>query len=226
MSVPSYAGIFYEGLQHKYVLDGIRGIRDVLGPESIDLNIISAKYGLLDQLDLVEPYDVSFNNMKNDEIIQTARDLKIHEDLQAKVPEYNIVFYLLGLNYLKTLELPFYYDACTQHVFLISPAYQSMVTEFTHDRKKGQQDHRENYFVFDAGSELGLALGVQNIALKGYVFKRLGERMQEEGEYGARDIRRNLIAHPQKYFQEFINSLVTENKKQKEEDQSKQITLL
>ena len=141
-----YAGTFYEGLQHKYVLDGIRAIRDILGPESIDLKIISAKYGLLDELDHIEPYNVTFNDMKHDEIIQTARELKIHEDLQKKVPYYNIVFYLLGIEYLKTLELPFWQDALTNHIFLVSPAYQSIITDFTHNRKKGHKDHRDKLF--------------------------------------------------------------------------------
>ena len=215
MKKPGCAGIFYQGLQHKYTLDGIRAVRKVLGPESIDFGIVSAKYGLLNEMDLIEPYDVSFNSMKHDEIIRTARNLKIHEDLQEKVPHYNVVFYLMGLDYLKALELPFWRDGITQHIFLVSPAYQSIITEFTHNRKKGHQDHRDNYHVFDAGSQLGIDLGVQNIALKGYIFKRLGEYMQKGGEYHARDVRIELYSNTQFFFQSFLDDLVIQRQTRK-----------
>ena len=226
MKKPGCAGIFYEGLHHKYALDGIRAIRKVLGPESIDFGIISAKYGVLNEMDFIEPYDLSFNTMKHDEIINHARDLKIHEDLQEKVPNYNVVFYLMGLDYLKALELPFWRDGITQHIFLVSPAYQSIITDFTHNRKKGHQDHRDNYFVFDAGSQLGIDLGVQNIALKGYVFKRFGEYMENGGEYHARDVRIELYSNTQFFFQSFLDHLIVQRKEEKEKVESKQISLL
>ena len=232
MKKPGCAGIFYQGLQHKYVLDGLRAIRKALGSESIDFGIISAKYGLLNEMDIIEPYDVSFNSMKHDEIIRTARNLKIHEDLQEKVPNYAIVFYLMGLDYLKALELPFWRDGITQHIFLVSPAYQSIITDFTTDRKKGHSDHRDNYHVFDAGSQLGIDLGVQNIALKGYVFKRFGEYVESLDEYDASGARNQLYTNTQFFFSEFLGDLVIQRqeekerqKRQDEEDRNKQNTL-
>ena len=222
------AGLFYEGLQHKYTLDGIRAIRDTLGPESIDFNIISAKYGLLDELDVIEPYNVTFNDMRHDEIITAARDLNIHKDMQKKVANYDIIFYLLGLNYLKTLELPFLRDSLTNHLFLISPQGKSIIEDFTHERKKGHSDHRFNYFTFNAGSQLGLDLGVQNISLKGYVFKRFGNHLKEEGIHKARIIVRDIGQDPPS-FQSFVDSLVTERKlilEKEKEDNSKQLSFL
>ena len=224
--VPGVAGLFYEGLQHKYVLDGIRSIREILGPESIDLSIISAKYGLLDELKIIEPYDISFNTMKHDEIIGTARELNIHRDMQKKVVNYDVVFYLLGLDYLKALELPFLRDGLTNHLFLISPQGKSIIEGFTHDRKKGHSDHRDNYFTFDCGSDLGRDLAVQNIALKGFIFKKFGEHLKEDYNR-ARDIRRTLVQNP-KEFQEFITYLVYDRKAKLEEAKkavSKQLEL-
>lgn len=222
------AGLFYEGLQHKYALDGLRAIRDTLGPESIDFNIISAKYGLLDEMNFIEPYNITFNDMKHDEIIKTARELNIHDDMQEKVADYDIIIYLLGLNYLKTLELPFYRDSMVTHLFLTSPSYRSMIEEFTSEGRVGHQDHRFNYFAFDAGSQLGLDLGVQNISLKGYVFKRFGEYLKEEGIHKAKVIIRNLALDPPS-FQGFIDSLITERKlalEKEKEDNSRQLTFL
>ena len=225
-NVSGVAGLFYEGLQHKYVLDGIRSIRDILGPDSIDLSIISAKYGLLDEMDIIEPYDVSFNTMKHDEIIKTARELNIHEDMQGKVVDYDVVFYLLGLDYLKALELPFFRDGLTNHLFLISPLGKTIIEKFTHDRKKGHSDYRDNYFTFDCGSQLGIDLAVQNIALKGYIFKQFGEHLNKDYNR-ARDIRRTLVEDP-KEFQQFIDYLVFDRKaklEQMKEAVSKQLEL-
>ena len=224
---PGVAGVFYEGLQHKYVLEGIRSIRKILGPESIDLSIISAKYGLLDELDIIEPYDVTFNDMRHDDIIRTSRELNIHRDMQKKVVNYDIVFYLLGLNYLKTLELPFLRDGLTNHFFLISPQGKTIIEKFTHDRKKGHSDHRDNYFTYDAGSQLSADFGVQNIALKGFVFKRLGEHFKEDYDR-ARSCRRQLMQTPE-LFGELIDYFVMDRKQkiaQAKADVSKQLELL
>ena len=224
--VPRVAGVFYEGLQHKYVLEGIRSIRQTLGPESIDLSIISAKYGLLDELDIIEPYDVTFNDMKHDEIIKTARELNIHDDMQKKVVNYDIVFYLLGLNYLKTLELPFDRDGLTNHFFLVSPVGKSIITKFTEERRDEHWDHRDNYFTYDAGSKLSADFGVQNIALKGFVFKRLGEHFKEDYDR-ARSCRRQLMQTPE-LFGELIDYFVMDRYQklaQAKEDASKQLEL-
>ena len=227
-AIAGCAGLFYEGLQHKYVLDGIRAIRDTLGAESIDLNIISAKYGLLDELDLVEPYNITFNDMKHDEIIRTARELDIHRDMQRKITDYDMIFYLLGLDYLKALELPFLRDGLINHLFLISPQGKSIIEKFTHDRKKGHSDHRDNYFTFNSGSQLGIDLGVQNIALKGYIFKMFGKYLKEEGTHKAKVIIRSLAIDPLS-FQSFIDALVDERKiriEKEKEDNSRQLNFL
>ena len=223
---PGVAGLFYKGLQHKYALEGIQNIRKVLGSESIDFNIISAKYGLLNELDIIEPYDVSFNTMKHDEIIKTARELNIHRDMQRKVADYNVVFYLLGIDYLKALELPFLRDGLTNHMFLISPTYKSLIEEFTHERRRGHSDYRTNYFTFDCGSNLGLELGVQNIALKGFIFKEFGKHLNAD-YHRARDIRRTLVEDPEK-FQEWMDYLIYDRRAKLEEakkEVSKQMNL-
>ena len=223
-NVPGIAGVFYEGLQHKYVLDGIHGIRQTLGAEAIDFNIISAKYGLLNELDIIEPYDVTFNNMKHDEIIKRAKELNIHRDLQRKVADYDMIFYLLGLNYLKTLELPFHAERDTTHLFLMSPRYTHMITKFCDNGKFRTNENRKNYFTFDCGSQLSIDLGIQNIALKGYIFKRLGEHIKE----AQNELIMKAIKNDPQVLKLFIDTLVLDRQDkiaQAKEAVSKQLEL-
>ena len=198
MKVPGHAGIFYQGLQHLYVLEGIRNIRDALGPDSVDLGIISAKYGFLNELDYIEPYNVTFNTMSKDEIISTARNLKIHDKVESKVNQYDLVIYLLGKEYVQALELPFHREESTTHIFLLGPIHEHLITKFYGNENKN------NYFFIPCGAKLSKNLGVQGIALKGYILKKLGESIKDESI----GISLTSLKEDPKRFEEFFDSLV------------------
>ena len=210
MNIPGYAGVFYQGLQHHYVSHGVRDMRDTYGMFGIGLYIISAKYGLLKELDMVAPYNTTFNSMTNKEILSTARDLKIHDDMSQTAQEWDLIIYLLGKQYVQALELPLSCNNHTTHVFLLGSMYKDMIPD------------QPNYYFIDAGSTLAKELGVQNIALKGYIIKRLGEHIKE----AKNQVLLPAIMQNPEVLKLFIDALVLSRQDELEAKNDKQVTLI
>ena len=210
MNIPGYAGVFYQGLQHRYVSHGVRDMRDTYGMFGIGLYIISAKHGLLKELDMVSPYNTTFNSMTNKEILSTARELKIHDDMSQTAQEWDLIIYLLGKQYVQALELPLTKNDHTTHIFLLGSMYKDMIPD------------QPNYHFIDAGSALAKELGVQNIALKGYIIKRLGEHIKE----AENKILLPAIMQNPEVLKLFIDALVLSRQDQLAEEKEKQVTLI
>jgi hypothetical protein len=100
------AAELYTGQQHSYVIQGLQVLRECLGKESVHLKIVSAGYGLLDETDQVVPYEVTFNDLKAQELDIWATELNISLDLEVAIQDYDLVFFLLGEKYLRAISLP------------------------------------------------------------------------------------------------------------------------
>lgn len=98
------AGEMYTGTQHKELMDGVRRYRQHGG--DIDVAILSAGYGLLKEHDHIAPYEVTFNSMNTAKIKSWSYDLKITEELQKFIRNYDLVFFLLGDKYLQAVDWP------------------------------------------------------------------------------------------------------------------------
>jgi hypothetical protein len=98
------ASEMYTGSQHLALMNGIKEYRSKGG--GIDLCIISAGYGLLSEETLIVPYEVTFNTMDSFAIKRWARQLKITQNLQEKIENYDLIFFLLGDKYLQAVEWP------------------------------------------------------------------------------------------------------------------------
>ena len=94
------ASEMYTGMQHLRLMEGINLFRKSLGKKSIDVNILSAGYGLIAENRAIAPYEVTFNNMKGHEVDAWSKHLGIREDFEKVVRDYDLVFLLLGENYL------------------------------------------------------------------------------------------------------------------------------
>ena len=79
-----------------------------------------------------------------------------------------------------------------------------------------------NYHFIDAGSALAKELGVQNIALKGYIIKRLGEHIKE----AENKILLPAIMQNPEVLKLFIDALVLSRQDQLAEEKEKQVTLI
>jgi hypothetical protein len=96
----------YTGAQHLRLMEGLQSLRQEHSSIAIDLKILSAGYGLIDEDKSIVPYEVTFSGMKQLEIVQQSKILKIHQTVESAIHNYDLIFLLLGDNYLKTIELP------------------------------------------------------------------------------------------------------------------------
>lgn len=98
----------YTGEQHNKTVEGLNILREK--GVSVDLNIISAGYGLIKETDQIAYYDLTFFNKKDFpkgcDIITWSKRLRIQENVIKAISNYDIVFFLLGEHYLTALNLP------------------------------------------------------------------------------------------------------------------------
>ena len=94
----------YKGLQHTNVVEAVNILRDTFKDITVDVNIISAGYGLLKENDIIVPYEVTFNTMKARQFEAWVNYLNINRDVNETIKDYDIIFLLLGGKYLRTLK--------------------------------------------------------------------------------------------------------------------------
>ena len=204
---PGPAGTFYKGLGHQYVLNGVQSIRKALGQEAVDLKIISAKYGLLDENHIVYPYDMTFQGMSKDQIIEHSRKLDIHNEVQDLVPNYGLVIYCLGKEYVEALELPFMGDGCTSHLFLLGQSHKNLL------KFDDPNNIHTNYHLVPVGTDLAKQFGVMSINLKGFIIKKLGEhvKLAADNANNFKDILLNTISAEPDTLNQFITMLLLDH---------------
>ena len=199
LSRPAPARDFYNSPGHRYLIEGVDSIRETLGENAIDLNIFSAKHGLLNENDIVEPYDSDFGKVGKWEAIRRARENNTREQIIDKVRNYSIVFYCLGRRYFQALETPFYNDLCTEHFFLVGPVHTNLF-KFT--------EEHTNYHHIPTGVKLATQLGVVAVDLKGFLFKKMGEHLKKTKDDFMTDHILNRMLLDPNVFMEFIDELI------------------
>ena len=180
------AAKMYTGKQHSRLMEGVNQVRTRYGQSSLDLAIISAEHGLLNENDIIAPYNVTFQQMKTAEILEKSRHLQLHERVAALIARYDVVFFLLGKEYVQALRLPFgesgpgeqVPETVTQ-IFLLGAGYRRFIPD------------APNVHFVPAGSALSQTLGVMGIALKGFVFKKICEAVCRDGLQLFEEIRQN-----------------------------------
>ena len=149
--------------------EGVEALRARHGPDIADWYIISAGYGLLDEAEIIVPYNVTFKNVatgKNltkDELLDRYTHLQIHEDVETLISRYDLVFFLLGQEYVRALQqLPFEVPDKVTQIFLAPPSWESRIP-----------DGSSNVHVALAGVDLVAQLqDATRYNLKGFVFKK------------------------------------------------------
>ena len=189
------AAKMYTGQQHTLLMEGVNQVRACHGQSSLDVAIISAEYGLLNENDVIAPYNVTFQGMKKAEILEKSRRLQLRERVAALIARYDVVFFLLGKEYVQALQLPLeesrpgghtsrpgghksrpgglsYWGGVPESVtqiFLLGAGYRRLIPD------------APNVHFVPAGSALSRTLGVMGVALKGFVFKKMCEAVCREG---------------------------------------------
>ena len=163
------AAKMYTGLQHRRLMEGLKQVRQVYGEQAVDLAIVSAKYGLLSECKVIAPYNCTFQGLRTNEILERSDSLQIHEKTEDLIKGYDLVFFLLGNEYVQALQLPFDVPDTVTQIFLLGKTHKGLIP------------YLPNVHFVPAGSELARELSVMGIALKGVVFKKLCGAVCREG---------------------------------------------
>lgn len=96
----------YTGRQHEHLMKGVQTLRGSEEAVSVDVSIVSAGYGVVDEERMVAPYDLTFSEMSRREARSWAREQGIPSDVRKtlrKNADVHIV--LLGTAYLDAARL-------------------------------------------------------------------------------------------------------------------------
>ena len=201
------AAKMYTGQQHTLLMDGVNQVRTRYGQSSLDVAIISAEYGLLNENDVIAPYNVTFQGMKKAEILEKSRRLQLRERVAALIARYDVVFFLLGKEYVQALQLPLEESRPGGNASRPGGlSYRGSASGLGESKSRpgglsyrgGVQEAVTQIFLLGAGyrrlipdapnvhfvpagSALSRTLGVMGVALKGFVFKKICEAVCREG---------------------------------------------
>jgi hypothetical protein len=163
------ASEMYTGIQHISLMEGLKKVWSKYGVSVVDLYIISAGYGLLSRNDIIVPYEVTFGGMTAKQILERSKMLDIHKQVESLIGHYDLVFFLLGREYIIALRLPFRVSDTVTQIFLMGQTYRTLIPNLP------------NTFFVPAGQDLAAQLQTTNIALKGVLFRSLCETVHREG---------------------------------------------
>ena len=169
----------YTGQQHHYLRAGLEEVRKVYRSTVIDLHIISAGYGLLTEDDVIVPYNVTFSGLNKSDLLAHSNSLQLHKHVETLIAGYDLVFFLLGREYVQALQLPFEVPDTVTQIFLLGMGYRKLIPD------------SPNVHFVPTGSDLARELGVMGVALKGFVFKQLCDVVRRDGLQVFEEVRQN-----------------------------------
>jgi hypothetical protein len=95
----------YTGRQQESVQDAVRRLRS--NGHSVEQYYISAGFGLVQEDEMLPPYEATFSSMSVSETRERSAKLHIREDLQQVLQqsEYDVVFFTLGKDYYTSIDI-------------------------------------------------------------------------------------------------------------------------
>jgi len=100
------AGAMYRGRQHSLMMEGVKRLRIGFSKASFDVAIVSAGYGLLSENRQIAPYNITFQGKGLHWARKQGVALGIPEAMRTLIPQYEVIFFLLGKEYLCSLGAP------------------------------------------------------------------------------------------------------------------------
>lgn len=151
------ASELYTGWQHRYMMSGVKALRNKFGSSACSVKIVSAGYGLVDEEQRLVPYEVTFQGQRPRWIHERSSQLGIPAAIRRAVIGYDAVVFLLGKDYLISTDPP------------LIPAFRQRFIFFTPEVGPG---FHSNATIVPAGlKEVGVGSGT--VALKGKMFELL-----------------------------------------------------
>lgn len=179
------ASQIYTGLQHLRVIEAVELLRQSFGKEAIDLVILSAGYGLIPENQIIVPYEVTFNTMKGHEVDEWAKFLEVHQAFEKTIADYDLVFLLLGENYLRSLRLPVVTKPEQTLIFLTSKTSAALIKGLV-----------ANIFVLPLSNAEAKRYSYGLVGLKGFLLKRFAESVVSNPE-----LLQKLYENPENFTQ-------------------------
>jgi hypothetical protein len=110
----------YTGRRHRYMMNGVNAIRHRFGTSVCSVKIISAGYGLVDEEQRLVPYEVTFQQRRPQWIQEQATRLGIPAAVREAVIGFDVVLFLLGKEYLISIQPPLCPEINQRFVFFTS----------------------------------------------------------------------------------------------------------
>lgn len=160
------AGKLYQGRQHLQLMQGVDALRQAFGHAVVDVKIISAGFGLVDEEEKLPLYNATFADQSSAKVITIAQRLGIPQAMdQLMQGQYDCAFFLLGENYLLSIGLPFAHTPSFPCLFLSGPS--------SHKRIPRSMPYR---FV-RVGQDDSIAFSYNLVGLKGQLFKLFADQI-------------------------------------------------
>lgn len=96
----------YTGDQHRYLMEGVRALRAACPGLEVDVRIVSAGYGLLQEHEDIAPYEVTFNDMGRREARAWATRQGVPRALDEAARDAAGIVCCLGERYMDAIGAP------------------------------------------------------------------------------------------------------------------------
>jgi len=160
------AGELYRGRQHLQLMQGINLLRKTFRYDAVDVKIISAGFGVVDENQLLPPYNVTFADQSSSKVLTAAQRLKIPQKINRLIQgDYSCAFFLLGDKYLLSIGLPFKHIPNFPCLFLAGPSNRKRVPR------------RFPYTFVRVGQDDSISFSYNLVGLKGQLIKLFAEQI-------------------------------------------------
>lgn len=109
----------YTGQHHQSVMRTVERLRQAWPSTRVEVIVVSAGYGVIDESDLIIPYDASFAGLAPTIARERARRLGIRQRLQSRLGDHEAALLLLSEVYLSVLDPPLMQARC--EIYFASP---------------------------------------------------------------------------------------------------------
>lgn len=160
------ASQLYQGRQHRLFLQGVELLRRAFGPDVVDVKIISAGFGLVDEDQRLPPYNATFAGQSSSTIRSVANRLRIPQKIQELLTSpYDCAFFLLGESYLLSLHPALSQLPAFPCLFLASPSSRKYIPR------------QSPYAFVQVRQADSIAFSYNLAGLKGLLFKLFAEQI-------------------------------------------------
>ncbi|MCE7748443.1 MAG: hypothetical protein GPJ51_08590 [Candidatus Heimdallarchaeota archaeon] len=140
------AGNLYTGEQARFIRKSLEVLRLF---SSVEHRILSAGFGLVDEKDLLPPYDCSFTNKTKKDIQIMSRNLSIPDKVKRIAEEkYELVYLALGKDYLTAVGDVDVFSASSRLVVHFNTQFETNAKNILSINQKLFVGRKHNYQIF------------------------------------------------------------------------------